>query len=259
MRPTCILISLLATLFFVYTKPLNAERLRSSHLLKRSIDIKKGFRSKNKIAIDSAVDDIKESTAFADREKKWKSMLEGEMFPEHMQSKSKRIEVERNPESEGNNEDDAADNNSPEPVVGEKKNRIQNHDIVHDENLAESFGAEGYDDSNQDNDGDDDSNNDSASDDPGEDSESGSGDAESGEAENNTNNDDTAQPDKEPDESSTAERRQESKIQCHKTCSMPMTYHECAHPRCSLKVGTIKDLCFYLCKHQKERCEDVCE
>lgn len=53
-----------------------------------------------------------------------------------------------------------------------------------------------------------------------------------------------------------AERR---RLQCHRKCSLPMSFEECAIPRCGFKVGTIKDLCYYLCKHQKPRCKDICD
>ena len=47
--------------------------------------------------------------------------------------------------------------------------------------------------------------------------------------------------------------------QCKRVCEDPMTYEECAVPRCEYKMGTIKDLCFYLCKHQTPVCRQQCE
>ena len=83
---------------------------------------------------------------------------------------------------------------------------------------------------------------------PDEESGSGSGD----EVEQQNQEDETA----EMIEEKLAERR---RLQCHRKCSLPMSFEECAIPRCGFKVGTIKDLCYYLCKHQKPRCEDICD
>ena len=47
--------------------------------------------------------------------------------------------------------------------------------------------------------------------------------------------------------------------QCKRVCEEPMTYDQCAVPRCNLKMGTIKDLCIYLCKHQTPVCRQECE
>lgn len=83
---------------------------------------------------------------------------------------------------------------------------------------------------------------------PDEESGSGSGD----EVGQQNQEDETA----EMIEEKLAERR---RLQCHRKCSLPMSFEECAIPRCGFKVGTIKDLCYYLCKHQKPRCEDICD
>ncbi|XP_031565706.1 chondroitin proteoglycan 4-like [Actinia tenebrosa] len=45
---------------------------------------------------------------------------------------------------------------------------------------------------------------------------------------------------------------------CETKCALPMTYDQCAVPRCDYKMGTIKDLCLYLCKHQKPVCKQEC-
>ena len=47
--------------------------------------------------------------------------------------------------------------------------------------------------------------------------------------------------------------------QCKRVCEDPMTYDQCAVPRCDYKMGTIKDLCIYLCKHQIPVCRQQCE
>ena len=47
--------------------------------------------------------------------------------------------------------------------------------------------------------------------------------------------------------------------QCKRVCEDPMTYDQCAVPRCDYKMGTIKDLCIYLCKHQTPVCRQQCE
>lgn len=47
--------------------------------------------------------------------------------------------------------------------------------------------------------------------------------------------------------------------QCKRVCEDPMTYNQCAVPRCDYKMGTIKDLCIYLCKHQTPVCRQQCE
>ena len=46
---------------------------------------------------------------------------------------------------------------------------------------------------------------------------------------------------------------------CKRVCKDPMTYEQCAVPRCGYKMGTIKDLCIYLCKHQTPVCSEECE
>ena len=46
---------------------------------------------------------------------------------------------------------------------------------------------------------------------------------------------------------------------CKRVCEDPMTYKQCAVPRCDYKMGTIKDLCVYLCRHQTPVCSQQCE
>ena len=50
----------------------------------------------------------------------------------------------------------------------------------------------------------------------------------------------------------------DKKVGCRTVCAPLMDYETCAVPRCDYKIGTIKDLCQYLCHHQKEHCEEVC-
>ena len=40
---------------------------------------------------------------------------------------------------------------------------------------------------------------------------------------------------------------------CYQKCSTPMSYHECALPRCTFKIRSIRNLCFMLCKNQKKK------
>lgn len=47
--------------------------------------------------------------------------------------------------------------------------------------------------------------------------------------------------------------------QCKRVCEDPLSYEQCAVPRCDYKMGTIKDLCIYLCKHQTPVCRQQCE
>lgn len=66
-------------------------------------------------------------------------------------------------------------------------------------------------------------------------------------------------------ESDKAEEIQEEKPRvvkvkkCETKCALPMTYDQCAVPRCEYKMGTIKDLCIYLCKNQKPVCKQECK
>ena len=51
----------------------------------------------------------------------------------------------------------------------------------------------------------------------------------------------------------------DKKVSCRTVCAPLMDYETCAVPRCDYKLGSIKDLCQFLCHHQKEHCEEVCE
>lgn len=75
-------------------------------------------------------------------------------------------------------------------------------------------------------------------------------------SDDNSDNDDSGSGDNDDEDDDKPNKKTK---QCHRRCKMPLTFHQCAFPRCSEKLGTIKDLCFYLCKHQKEHCENVCE
>ena len=46
---------------------------------------------------------------------------------------------------------------------------------------------------------------------------------------------------------------------CYQKCSTPMTYEQCALPRCSYKIRPIRSLCYALCRNQIKRCVKVCE
>eukprot|EP00795_Rhopilema_esculentum_P013323 gene13323-4169_t len=49
------------------------------------------------------------------------------------------------------------------------------------------------------------------------------------------------------------------RVVCKRTCAPPMTFEECSNPRCSLKHNMVRDLCFFLCKHQQVRCTNTCD
>ena len=53
--------------------------------------------------------------------------------------------------------------------------------------------------------------------------------------------------------------KEKGELICRRKCSLPMTYEECAFPRCDYKYKTVRDLCFWLCKNQRQHCQDVCE
>ena len=61
------------------------------------------------------------------------------------------------------------------------------------------------------------------------------------------------------DDDESKEDTANKKVSCRTVCAPLMDYETCAVPRCDYKVGTIKDLCEYLCHHQKEHCEEVCD
>lgn len=46
---------------------------------------------------------------------------------------------------------------------------------------------------------------------------------------------------------------------CETVCAIPLTYQQCAVPRCEHKIGSIKDLCYFLCEHQKPHCRQECK
>jgi cobalamin biosynthesis protein CobT len=71
--------------------------------------------------------------------------------------------------------------------------------------------------------------------------------------------DSTKEEDSAKDDDESKEDTTDKKISCRTECTPPMDYETCAVPRCDYKLGSIKDLCQYLCHHQKERCEEVCE
>ena len=49
------------------------------------------------------------------------------------------------------------------------------------------------------------------------------------------------------------------RVVCKKRCATPMTYEECANPRCAMKHSIVKNLCYFLCKNQQVVCRNTCE
>ena len=176
--------------------------------------------------VNSLVEDVSEATTFRDRVSKLRQLSQaGEMYPEHSSSLSVLARRKVIPKKVSITDDDTDDDSD----VTDKKFKIRKDD----------------DDASDDdkNSSDDSSDNDSSDD------ESGSGDEE----------DDNATTSEDSTDSDDEETAGASKTQCRKRCKTPLTFHQCAFPRCSQKLGTIKDLCFFLCKHQKTKCERVCE
>jgi hypothetical protein len=54
-------------------------------------------------------------------------------------------------------------------------------------------------------------------------------------------------------------QKKKKKLKCHQKCELPMSYNQCAIPRCYYKHGAIKRLCFLLCHKQQKKCRTVCE
>lgn len=217
------------------------------------------------IPISSFVDDVSEATAFRDREKKLKAIAsnQGELLHSNDAFMKKRkyvsypVEASKQNDDDDNSEeindssDDVDSNEDTTTVSGSKK-----QDILKDNNGK----------SDKTNDMEDEVD-DRSENDADEDESSGSGDNkdenmtnDDNTNKNNDNNDEDENTDSDESDDDTKSGSQRSGEQkCHRKCSIPLTFHKCAFPRCSKKMGTIKDLCFYLCKHQKEKCEDVCE
>ena len=201
----------------------------SNHLIRKRSTLRL-----HKAPVNSLVEDVSESTTFHNRDKKLQAIAQAcEMYPEHKAVTAKRKDVilktsklTKKIKDDDKDDDDDSDDDADDDT-GDKKFKIQK-----DESDAEDS-EEKHTDSDSDADSDDDD-------------ESGSGDDEDG-------NDETTKDDDKDDDTA------DSKTKCRKRCKMPLTFHQCAFPRCSQKLGTIKDLCFYLCKHQKERCEQVCD
>ena len=168
--------------------------------------------------VNSLVDDVSEATPFRDRASKLRQLSQAGEM--YPEHGSSGVLSRRR--------------------VIPKKARIADNDDEEDDADKKFKIRKGDDDAEDDKDSSDDSS-DNDSDD-----ESGSGDEED---DNTTTTDD--------DKNDEAEEAG-SKKQCHTRCKTPLTFHQCAFPRCSQKLGTIKDLCFFLCKHQKEKCEKVC-
>lgn len=205
----------------------------SNHLIR-----KRSTLQLHKAPVNSLVEDVSESTTFHTHDKKLQAIAQaGEMYPEHKVLAAKRKDIipktnkltKKIKDDDKEDDDDDNDDNDDDKGddKGEKKFKIQ----------KEESNTDDSDEKINDNDSDADSD---------DDDESGSGNDE--DSDDETTKDD----DKDDDIADT-------KTKCRKRCKMPLTFHQCAFPRCSQKLGTIKDLCFYLCKHQKERCEQVCD
>lgn len=241
----CVLIYL-ASLTYGKKQDHHNNKLHYHAISRRSIV--KQQQKKFDIPISSFVDDVSDSTAFRDREKKLKAIAQGELYAEHASSDvqaSKRKDIKYPTREEQQEDNDASDDSND--VVDETKTTTgsKKHDILKEK--SDTL----------------DKNNDSEDE---VDDESDDGDEESGSGENDDNsntstekNNDDVDDSDESDESETTGDQRSGKLKCTKKCSVPISFHKCALPRCSLKMGTIKDLCFYLCKHQKEKCVDVCE
>ena len=171
--------------------------------------------------VNSIVNDVSESSTFSrDHDSKLRQLSQsGEMYPEHGAALSRRKSIPKKVADD--NDDDDADDSS------DKKFKISKDDSDNVEDEKSST--------------DDDSSDD--------DTTSGSGDEEDDDGKDTATDSDVTD-----DEVAGG-----SKKQCRKRCKTPLTFHQCAFPRCSQKLGTIKDLCFFLCKHQKEKCERVCD
>ena len=71
--------------------------------------------------------------------------------------------------------------------------------------------------------------------------------------ENSVNNDD------DDDDDDDEGKNQAQKVVCKRRCAPPMTFDQCANPRCAMKHNIVKELCYYLCKHQQVKCRETCE
>ena len=211
------------------TKLTNIYKLSTQHSLNKKI----------RAPIDSNVDDFKESTDFAEREKKWKQiMMEGEMLPEHNSMlKQNKMDLKKGeiphleqtlvpkPEMMASEDSKRTKIETPLSYVALRSGNNDDSLTTAEEGTEESTSG------------------------------SGSDLKTVTEAENDVIKSDG---DYEPEKENTKVGKRRGSMKCERKCSVPLEYHECAHPRCDFKIGTIKDLCFFLCKHQKERCEDVC-
>jgi len=174
----------------------------------------------HKAPVNSLVEDVSESMTFHDHDKKLQAIAQaGEMYPEHKVKTAKRKDV------------------IPKMNKLTKKIKDDNKDDDDDsddsDDSDDDTGDKKFKIQKEESDGEDSDEKSSDNDEDDDDDDSGSGD----------------------DEDSNDDR----KSKCQKRCKTPLTFSQCAFPRCSQKLGTIKDLCFYLCKHQKQRCEQVCD
>ena len=102
-----------------------------------------------------------------------------------------------------------------------------------------------------DDDEDDDGDGSDTSDGHDDDDDEGSGAKGSAEYEDSNGDDD--------DDDDNDDKGKEKKVLCKRRCAPPMTFDECANPRCAMKHTIVKELCYYLCKNQQIKCKETCE
>lgn len=248
----CACVVVLCMTVSVASKRQYHHKNKISHLVKKRSISQAALRKKFHIPISSFVEDVSESTAFRDREKKLKLLAshQGELYHSTAVA-NKRKYVTGKQNHDKSDDDDDSENDKAFPTTGSKK-----HDILKDNTDDDKSGK--HDDTE------DEVDEQSENDAEGEE-ESGSGENEDDSSkiddQTDNGNDDRGDENADKDEDNNDENgnQRSGKLTCRKKCTIPLTFHKCAFPRCSMKMGSIKDLCFYLCKHQKEKCEDVCE
>jgi len=209
----------------VFGKHHNHHHNNKNHIIRKRSALHR--KSIIRAPVNSLVDDVSDSTEFRDRARKLRLISElGEMYPLHTQHQltmkelAKRKTISR---------------------AQKNKRRITKKSHGDDEIAQRKFKIEKDED-------DSDAEDQKKSDDDDDDDESGSGDDE-----------DEKNEDADSEDEEKPVKQAKKQLSCHRRCRAPLTFHQCAFPRCSEKLGTIKDLCFFLCKHQKEKCEEICE
>lgn len=183
---------------------------------------------------------------------------EGEMLDEHMPKTAvlkKKSHVEKKHKKKALKKLRKLKKESKKASSHKKRSHISTSHVsppmIHEQTLPQAFGEADIDENGKD------------LDDDGDDSGSGSGDDDVDDEADKVaakieKKFEKIDPEEKRDELTPAKSKPAS-ITCHRKCTTPMTYAECAVPRCDMKVGAVKDLCYFLCKHQRERCEEVCE